>query len=322
MKSQNTKEEVNNSMMKENVLDSKFLFIPDDFFIFKQFEVLTKISDKKILEEAFNRIVEDSPLPIEQLLWGIVKKNDDSNMYVWFAGLKDRIQAFSGELGENTHVMPHSALGMLFAKPSEVCAFSHHGFISVIIDGMPSMFLKSNADDFASLRAQLPEKYASLPLRRIVLKDVMEKNMLDYKCSLLTQTEEQSSSEEVKQTITASNVWLADIRSKELLKNLKQQKHWSWISATGIKWAGLGLLLTLIFQGFLGFGYLGLSLKNRSYKRSLPAVKKIEGKDFLVRQMQTIVEQEVRPFELLGLLNSFRPPTIYFSAATKFGNKI
>ena len=181
---------------------------------------------------------------------------------------------------------------------------------------MPSMFLKSDADDFASLRAQLPEKYASLPLRRIVLKDVMEKNMLDYKCSLLTQTEEQSSSEEVKQTITASNVWLADIRSKELLKNLKQQKHWSWISATGIKWAGLGLLLTLIFQGFLGFGYLGLSLKNRSYKRSLPAVKKIEGKDFLVRQMQTIVEQEVRPFELLGLLNSFRPPTIYFSAAT------
>jgi len=315
MKSQETKEEVNNLMVKGDVSGDRFLFVPDNLFIFKQFEVSTKTSDKKILEEAFNRIVEDSPLPIEQLLWGVVPKNDDSNMCVWFAGLKDRVQAFSGEVEENTHVMPHSALGMLFAKPSEVCMFSHHGFVSVIIDGVPSMFLKSDMDDFASLKAQLPGKYASLPLRRIVLKDVVEKNMLDYKCSLMIQMEEQASTEEVKQTVTSPNVWLADIRSKELLKNLKQQKYWSWISAAGIKWAGVGLLLTLLIQVFLGLGYLGLTLKNRSYKDSLPAVKKIEDKDFLVRQMQTIVEQEVRPFELLGVLNSFRPKSIYFSAA-------
>ncbi len=315
MKSQNTNVEMDVLEKKDDIPVGDFLFIPDNLFIFKPFEVSNKNSDKKILEEAFNQIVENSPFPIEQLLWGVMPKNDASNTFVWFAGVKDRIQALEGDINNTRHAFPHSALGLLFAKPSEVCMFSHHGAISVIIDGMPSLFLKSDSDDFASIRAQLPEKYLSLPLRRVELKDVYEKYAFEYKCDLTIRVEGQESVEEVTQSIPSQCIWMADIRSKELLQGLKKQKYWAWISRIGMKWASLGLLMTLLFQCILGLGNLGLAVKKRATHRLSPAAQKIENKDFLVRQMQTIVEQEVRPFELLGLLNSFRPKSIYFSSA-------
>jgi hypothetical protein len=41
----------------------------------------------------------------------------------------------------------------------------------------------------------------------------------------------------------------------------------------------------------------------------------VESKDFLVQKIRHTVEQEIRPFELLDILNHHRPDTVLFSSA-------
>ena len=115
--------------------------------------------------------------------------------------------------------------------------------------------------------------------------------------------------------IDRENIWLADIREKELLKTLKHQQNISHVSEQGMKWACGFFAFALLFQSILWVGQLGLLGKQKARKRLQPIARKIEEKDSLVRQMQTMIEQEIRPFELLGLLNSYRPKNIYFTAA-------
>ena len=83
-----------------------------------------------------------------------------------------------------------------------------------------------------------------------------------------------------------------------------------------MKWSCGLLAFTILFQAILCVGQLGLFWKQKVRKRLQPVARKIEEKDSLVRQMQAMIEQEIRPFELLELLNSHRPDNIYFTTAT------
>ena len=83
-----------------------------------------------------------------------------------------------------------------------------------------------------------------------------------------------------------------------------------------MKWSCFLLAFVFFFQSLLWVGQLGLLWKQKIRKRLKPVARKIEEKDSLVRQMQAMIEQEIRPFELLGLLNSHRPNNIYFTTAT------
>ena len=82
----------------KNKCMNDFVFIPDNFFIFKSFEISAKTPSKKLLEVVVSQIIENSPVPIEQLLWGFVQQNHRKNSWVWYAGLKDRIQGFLGSI--------------------------------------------------------------------------------------------------------------------------------------------------------------------------------------------------------------------------------
>ncbi len=297
----------------QNGLD--FVFVPDDLFFFRKFETDSKLSNKKLLETVFNQIVENSPFPIEQLMWGVVPAGNSSGSWVWYAGLKDRILGHLGEIDNGKHVLPCAAFAMLLAKEGECCCFSHDQHVSLVANGEPIAFLSKDFDDCASLRTFLTDQHITLPLRRISVQELVLGHKNRYKCIYLEQTEEGDSSE-VTTHINREDLWLADIREKELLKTLKHQQSISHLSEEGMKWSCGLLAFAILFQAILCVGQLGLLWKQKVRKRLQPVARKIEEKDSLVRQMQAMIEQEIRPFELLGLLNSYRPNNIYFTAAT------
>lgn len=297
----------------QNGLD--FIFVPDDLFFFKKFEADGKLSNKKLLEAVFNQIVENSPFPIEQLMWGVVPVGESHNNWVWYAGLKDRILGHLGEVDNGKHVFPYAAFALLSAKEGECCCFSHDNHVSIVANGDPIAFLSKDFDDCASLKAFLQTKHITHPLRRISIKDLTLGHKNRYRCTYEEQSEENNPTEVVTH-INCEKIWLADIREKELLKTLKHQQSISHLSEEGMKWSCGLLAFAILFQAVLCLGQLGLFWKQKVRKRLRPIAQKIEEKDSLVRQMHSMIEQEIRPFELLGLLNSYRPNNIYFTAAT------
>lgn len=301
------------AVQPKNGLD--FIFAPDDLFFFKGFEADGKLSHKKLLALVFNQIVENSPFPIEQLMWGVVRIEDHSNDWLWYAGLKDRILGHLGEISNEKHVLPYAAFAILSAKEGECCCFSDDKNVSVVANGDPIAFLTKDFDDCASLRTFLVSKSITLPLRRISIKALTLGHKNRYKCTYSEQTEDGTSTE-VTTHINREAIWLADIRDKELLKTLRHQQKISHFAEQGMKWSCFLLAFVFFFQSLLWVGQLGLLWKQKIRKRLKPVARKIEEKDSLVRQMQAMIEQEIRPFELLGLLNSHRPNNIYFTTAT------
>ena len=292
-----------------------FIFVPDDLFFFKKFETDGKLSNKKLLDAVFNQIVEKSPFPIEQLMWGVVPAEESKNSWIWYAGLKDRILGHLGEIDDGKHVLPYAAFALLLAKKDECFCFSQDQNVSLVAHGEPIAFLSKDFDDFASLRTFLDTQHITLPLRRVSINELTLGHKNRYRCSYREQTEE-GVPVEVSAHINCEEIWLADIREKELLKTLKHQQNIAHLSEQGMKWSCCLLAFAILFQAILCVGQLGLLWKQKVRKRLQPIARKIEEKDTLVRQMQAIIEQEIRPFELLGLLNSYRPNNIYFTTAT------
>ncbi len=309
-------EQAKESISSERTLDivGDFLFIPDTFFIFKLFNVEIGTANKKILNIAFHQIVEQAPLPIEQLLWGVVPIEENSGKWLWYAGLKDRIQSFIGD-ENHKHLLPYGALGVLLAREKECCVFVARDYASVIIDKYPTHLLPKGSDDFLSLQDKLSEEQKKFLLRRVYLDSIDKTNTYNYILKVVSQVF-QGDKENQKIDLLESHLWLADIRDKEELARMKSQQTWSRISNVGIKWGGIIFSCLLALQLFLGIGFSIFHGKERKYRRLQPIAKKIENKDLLIGQMQTIMSQEMRPFELLGLLNKLRPPTIYFTSAT------
>ena len=308
-------EKSENEMSIESTLDivGNILFLPDSFFIFKAFEVQSGTASKKILDTAFNQIVEQAPLPIEQLMWGIVPIDEEKGQWLWYAGLKDRIQSFIGDV-QNKHLLPYGALGVMLAKKAECCLFVANNHTSVVIDKQPMHFLMEDLVDFSLVQKLLSEEQKQLPLRRIYLNNVEETTTYDYTLTLLSKVFE-GSEEKREVDLLESHLWLADIRDKDVLTHLKTQQKWTRISNFGVKLGAIVFTGLLSLQLILGLGFSLFHSKERKYKRLQPIAKKVENKDALIGQMQVIMSQELRPFELLGLLNELRPNTIYFSSA-------
>ena len=127
---------------------------------------------------------------------------------------------------------------------------------------------------------------------------------------------EQGGSAQKTVTIPEKVLWQTDVRDKALVLKLKKQQKTARRADKGMKWAFAALLMTFVCQIALWVGGFALSQKQRECKRQAEIAKHIEGEEFLAQKMRAIVEQEMRPFELLGLLNSFRPDKIYFTSAT------
>ena len=247
-------------------------------------------------------------------MWGIVPIDEEKGQWLWYAGLKDRIQSFIGDV-EDKHLLPYGALGVLLAKKAECCIFVAHDHTSVIVDKKPMCCLAEETNEFTSVQELLSEEQKQLPLRRICLESVKETATYDYALTLLSQV--LGGAEEKQEVdVLESHLWLADIRDKEVLTHLKSQQKWTRISNIGVKLGAIIFACVLSTQLILCVGFSLFHKKERTYKRLQPIAKKVEDKDLLINQMQAIMTQELRPFELLGLLNELRPKTIYFSSAT------
>ena len=256
----------------EVFLGNGVVLVPDDGFIFKTIEVGKKQDGKKIFDAISNEVTASFPFPIEQLAWGYLPLNAEKTQWLYFSGLRERIEGFVGEVTDNVHILP-CEVSLSAPKFNQAVGASEHRWM------LQSAVLNGDGDCVCTLA-------------------------------------EQGGSAQKTATIPEKVLWQADVRDKTLILKLKKQQKTARRADKGMKWAFAALFITFICQAALWVGGFVLGQKQRECKRQAEVAKHIEGEEFLAQKMRAIVEQEMRPFELLGLLNSFRPDKIYFTSAT------
>ena len=293
----------------EVFLGNGVALVPDDGFIFKTIEIEKKQSEKKIFDTISSEVAANFPFPIEQLAWGYLPLNTEKTKWLYFSGLRERIEGFVGEAGDDAHILPCAAVGVFAAQPNETCVLTCGSASSIIVDRKPASCLSAPE---VSLSAADPKSTNSSSKSQWVLQSTELNGNGDCICTLVEQGGETKRTVEIPEKV----IWEADVREKALVFKLKKQQKTSRLADKGIKWVCAALVVAFIFQISLWAGNFVLSQKQSDFKRQSVVAKRIEGKDFLAKKMRAIVEQEMRPFELLGLLNSFRPEKIYFTSAT------
>ena len=80
----------------EVFLGNGVALVPDDGFIFKTIEIEKKQSEKKIFDTISSEVAANFPFPIEQLAWGYLPLNTEKTKWLYFSGLRERIEGFVG----------------------------------------------------------------------------------------------------------------------------------------------------------------------------------------------------------------------------------
>ena len=293
----------------EFFLGNGVVLVPDDGFIFKTIEVGKKQDGKKIFDTISNEVTANFPFPIEQLAWGYLPLNAEKTQWLYFSGLRERIEGFIGETADGMHILPCAAVGVFVAQPDETCVLTCGSLSSTLVNQKPASCLSESE---ASLSAPKFNQAVGTSEHRWMLQSAVLNGDGDCVCTLA----EQGGSAQKTVVISEKILWQADVRDKALVLKLKKQQKTARRADKGMKWAFAALFVTFICQIALWVGGFVLSQKQRECKRQAEVAKHVEGEEFLAQKMRAIVEQEMRPFELLGLLNSFRPDKIYFTSAT------
>ena len=293
----------------EVFLGNGVVLVPDDGFIFKTIEVGKKQDGKKIFDAISNEVTASFPFPIEQLAWGYLPLNAEKTQWLYFSGLRERIEGFVGEVTDSVHILPCAAVGVFVAQPDETCVLTCGSLSSTLVNQKPASCLSESE---VSLSAPKFNQAVGTSEHRWMLQSAVLNGDGDCVCTLA----EQGGSAQKTATIPEKVLWQADVRDKTLILKLKKQQKTARRADKGMKWAFAALFITFICQAALWAGGFVLGQKQRECKRQAEVAKHIEGEEFLAQKMRAIVEQEMRPFELLGLLNSFRPDKIYFTSAT------
>lgn len=292
-------------------------FLPDNLFFYKSMDLVENLSKNRLEEWVYNAIVESAPFPIDQLLWGFVTRTNAKGVeqVLWYAGLKERILSVIGAFDEHLHPIPYFALAFLLStKGAQI--FTDGKFASVCVDGQIFNFYKAEEASFTHVHQCLLDAHKLIDENLMQIKLIGTKR--NYAGDVKLTLEYHLLDESVKQrevNLSANVIWWADVRDKSLLKSLKRQQQLAEYSQVGFKAACVFFIFLFAFECCL-LGAKACLMYKESVKNKLQAkALSIESKDFLVRKIQGTVEQEIRPFELLGIMNNFRPQSIYFLSA-------
>ena len=223
----------------EVFLGNGVVLVPDDGFIFKTIEVGKKQDGKKIFDAISNEVTANFPFPIEQLAWGYLPLNAEKTQWLYFSGLRERIEGFVGEVTDSVHILPCAAVGVFVAQPDETCVLTCGSLSSMLVNQKPVSCLSESE---VSLSAPKFNQAVGTSEHRWMLQSAVLNGDGDCVCTLA----EQGGSAQKTATIPEKVLWQADVRDKTLILKLKKQQKTARRADKGMKWAFAALFITFI----------------------------------------------------------------------------
>ena len=321
--------------IKSKIPQRTLLLLPGEYFFTQMVGLPEGIEGKDIEQFAEFSLEGVSPFPLEHLYWGYLHHEDSPHILI-YAAYRERLRKNGFENLENhDHVFPDFVAGLPEAcDQPEICFLNHQASLS-------ALYFKPGC--------RVPVNAHSMPLPEDELEDEellkQRENLLasldpaGFKVSdgvrsiAVTDGKAGRNPKLFSRTVTGKDVdtlwrhddsfpglsetacWEADVRDKNLVRTERKAVAISkkvWLGAMG---AGIAAGLLLLLQVGVLAGNIWVKSRENTIARQAPESAYVEERQSLLEKIDQYVQQELRPFEMLTLLNAGRPKIIHFTEA-------
>ncbi len=310
----------------------EYILLPGHLFFTRAVDVPEGMAMEGVDAFAELALEEASPFPLEQLAWGWVLDSRGKRIFL-HAVCKSRVGGPGlAAWAHARHVLP-AFFPVLFhrAQDREAVLFVHGDAMSAMAFEPGVLFpVKILHRQLADIGEQSPEAYAGVQdelcrlmqqagypckpgLRLFDRTHAVGNNRVRFICRDMSSGPDADNPPAVHaEEVAGDTLWRADLRDADFIvrekkDRLTQARLWRVLCAWGAA-AGLLLLLSLIY---VLWGW-ALGSRQTQITRLEPAVISVQGNDMLLQRLRQFSGQPFMPFNVLGVLNEFRPASIYF----------
>ena len=324
--------------IKEDTLVSenpKKGFLPGGIFYTERIEFPAAISANEA-ESVIETLLEaHAPFPLEQLNFGAVIDRSQGEAFV-YAVLRDQLELADAEMDLNEAHFPCFLPFLQFRgdQPCILTTVTGNELALLVFDkagSLPSevhcISMESGNEDTSSsyiekIRADLLRDlpWIQLPLHpEHFTWDHVEQNWKNEKTFVAVGSEQT----ELRMTLSAIDVSLADVRDRELKEQSLNSAKWNqklWLT-TLISVAGLAVVGLLAMVNWIWL--IGIESKTELVAERQAKVEAIEAKERNLQVFESGSAAQLQPLAMLDIINRVRPDGVYFGEVKAFeGNKL
>lgn len=305
------------------------LLPPQGFFI--ESILLGDASSEEIGGIARLALEDLSPLPLEFLSWGVFTLPGSAKGLL-YATTKERLRGLEAKMSDDSLYELPTFLGALPEKAFElktVRAFISDDALSILVfeadERIPSrvvnVLIPNEEEDIDSLfelkntqEAYWVEKgyHAEEGIYRLTGIEPTDKAGVHF----ITESFSEDGSISKSSVLLHEDIdrlWLADVRDEAFKLQEAQRRRLEGI-LTHVWKGGLGVLTVLIaLEVLLSIGSLWNHFRQSKIDAQEPAVQIALQQQSLLESLRDLYSSELKPFEMLDLLNQVRPKELYFN---------
>ncbi len=321
--------------IKSKIPQRTLLLLPGEFFFVQMAELPEGIEGKDIEQFAEFSLEGVSPFPLEHLYWGYLHHEDSPHILI-YAAYRERLRKNGYENLENhDHVFPDFVAGLPEGRDQPEISFLNHQASLSALYFKPGCRVPVNARSMPLPKAEMEDEellqqrekllatldpsgfQASREVRTIAVTDGKAGRNPELFSRTVNGTDvnTQWRHDDSFPALSEKACWEADVRDKNFVQKERKVLAISkkvWFAAMG---AGIAAGMLLLLQVGVLAGNMWVKNRENTIARQAPESAYVEERQSLLEKIDQYVQQELRPFEMLSLLNVGRPKIIHFTEA-------
>lgn len=315
------------SSAQQQPRDRSVLLLPNPLFFSQRVSIPEGITEEDYDSFAEITLEDLAPFPVESLAWGYAV---EANTLLIYAAPKDRLKAYE-HADTAFHVFPAflclrghkvSAPSVAFLRLENTLSAISLSPESTLPSPLHGIDLGEDAPDeaFFEARETLAEQYkkeGTILCEGIFrVEDASALSEGSVLFTLSSQADPDALLEELQPHILEAGepLWQADIRdamAKYAFKKTRELSKRLWLSLKIAAGAAAFILFLELISAIAGWV---ASSRESTINTQTPEVARIEDSQQLLDKLNQFYNEELKPFDLLDILNEIRPRSIYFTS--------
>lgn len=295
----------------------KFILAEDSAFFVKTIDVPSGLSDSDVRDFISVWIENSSPMPVEKLRFGFVRKAEKATL---FAGLDERVYADieGDDVATADHFLPASALLLLCGFEDGAYFFKSGKSISriVISGGLIAEYASAQMsenllEDIKSLRVSSVGGERFIAVSNITLASRIKIEFSEFDEDSFVRGNAESA-KVIDKFLQKKQLASADVRNLEIMRKMAKKRRSAELRTLMYKAVPVVFILLFISQIFLWIKGANKNSLEAEYTAIAPHAKQIEAESERLAELKMFSEKQLHSISALALINDVRPVEIRF----------